>query len=62
MTTADKEKIIQTWPHPFPQTMEVYRRTRDDMLNSPGRTEDEKRQIKTEYEEKLNKMFEENRL
>jgi hypothetical protein len=58
VTTAEKETIVQGWPHPFPETLEVFRRTRDDMLNTPSRTEDEKREIRAEYEAKLNRMFE----
>lgn len=57
MTTAEKEKIVEGWPHPFPQTLDVFKHTRDDMLKDPDRTEDEKRKIEADYEAKLDRML-----
>jgi hypothetical protein len=57
MTTAEKEKIVHSWPFPFPEYLELLGWSRDEKLKSPGRTEDEKRNIEAEYEEKLNRML-----
>jgi hypothetical protein len=57
MTAAGKEKIVQTWPFPYPQYLELLIWSRDQRLNSPACTEEDKREIEAEYEQKLNRMF-----
>jgi len=56
-TTADKEKIVETLPFPYPEYLEVLARSRDQRLNSPACTQEDKREIEAEYERKLDRIL-----
>jgi len=58
MTTEEKEKIVETWPYPWPEYASLLRRFRDESLKAPDRSPDERREIQGEYERELNRLFE----
>jgi len=57
MTTAEKEKIVEGWPHPYPEYLALLGWSRDEQLKKPTNTEEDKRKIEAEYEQKLNRMM-----
>jgi hypothetical protein len=56
MTISEKEKLVKTWPFPYPEYQALLAWSRDQQLKRPGCTEENKREIEAEYEQKLNRM------
>jgi hypothetical protein len=56
LTLEEKEQIITSWPHPLPDALFVFQKTRDDLLKQ-AETEEERNAIISEYEGKVNRMF-----
>ena len=57
MTTADKEQIVESWPFPYPEYLGMLAWSRDQRLNSPACTEEDKREIEADYERKLDRIL-----
>lgn len=56
MHTEEKEQIIEGWPYPWPEMLGIFKSSRDEALKR-AESEDEKRQILVDYEQKVDRMF-----
>ncbi len=56
MALDEKERVIQTWPYPWPEVLAVWRRSRDDSLAAAD-GEAEKLRIHYRYGQQLDTLF-----
>jgi hypothetical protein len=54
MTLEEKEKLISTWPEPWPELLSTSQKLRDERLKHAE--DDEIQPIKDEYEKRIQRM------